>query len=96
MKYLQHITEHMMIPIYQYSLDGEFIKKHDCVSDAAREIGDIDKRGGIVGVAQGRRKSAYGYVWKYEHDVKIQNMSSETKNKLRDFGLGSILDELDI
>lgn len=60
--------------ISQYSLDGEYIKTFSSISDAARYIQSLEpeKRTDIGGiqqhishVAQGKRKTAYKYIWKY-------------------------------
>lgn len=59
--------------INQYTLDGEYIKTFPSISDAARYIQSLDpkKRTNIGGikqhishVAQGKRKTAYKYIWK--------------------------------
>lgn len=53
-------------PILQYSLDGEFIKRWDCISDASRYIGCNPCM--LINNASGRIKTAKGYVWKYSTD----------------------------
>ena len=50
------------IPIRQYSLTGEFIKEYDCAATAMRETGINQCT--IRAVANGRRKTAGGYLWK--------------------------------
>lgn len=50
--------------VCQYSKDGKFIKKWDCISDASRYIGCEPCM--IVNNASGRTKTAHGYIWKYE------------------------------
>lgn len=50
-------------PIYQYTLDGEFVKKWDGVVDIVRELGY--NQGNIVSCARGRYKQSYGFLWKY-------------------------------
>lgn len=59
--------------IYQYSLDGEFLKCFESVTEAVNylfEIGLIkNKKSGvrahICDNANGKNKTAYGFVWKY-------------------------------
>lgn len=51
-------------PVLQFTKDGRFIKKWDCMSDAARSIGCSPCM--IVNNASGRTLSAHGYVWKYQ------------------------------
>lgn len=49
--------------VEQYSLNGEYIKTHLTISDAAREMNGKDSL--IVRVCKGARISAYGYKWRY-------------------------------
>ena len=49
--------------VLQYSLDGEFIKEWDSLSDVGRELGIIVTN--ISRVCRGKRKSTGGYVWRY-------------------------------
>ena len=59
-------------PVDQYSLDGEYIQTFPSLMEAAKELGKIpDKKthrgatGHIADVCCGKRKTAYGYIWKY-------------------------------
>ena len=60
--------------IKQYSKNGSYIQTFEAVADAARWIYENNLcntlssgvRGHISEVANGKRKSAYGYIWKYE------------------------------
>ena len=47
----------------QYSLTGDFIKTWSSVSEAAKAIGGQSSN--IASCAAGRRKTAYGYIWRY-------------------------------
>ena len=49
--------------VLQFAKDGHFIRKWDCMSDAARFIGCSPCM--LVNNASGRTKSAHGFVWKY-------------------------------
>lgn len=60
----QGIKHHYAKPVYQYSINGDFIRKWDYMSEATKEL-NINK-GNITEVCKGHRKSAGGYVWKYE------------------------------
>jgi hypothetical protein len=60
--------------INQYDLNGEYIKTFASVTDAAKYIQSLspEKRKAINGiithiaqVANGKRKTAYKYIWKY-------------------------------
>lgn len=59
-------------PVDQYSLDGEFIKTWDSMSDAAYILdGDRTKSPWIGRVCAGKRGgvTAFGYVWRYHGDL---------------------------
>jgi hypothetical protein len=47
----------------QYSLTGDFIKTWSSVSEAAKAIGGQSSN--IASCTAGRRKTAYGYIWRY-------------------------------
>ena len=49
--------------VNQFSKTGTFIRKWDCISDAARYIGC--KPCTITNNAAGRTKSVHGFVWRY-------------------------------
>lgn len=53
-------------PILQFTKDGQFVKRWECMSDAAREIGCNPCT--LVNSAAGRSKSAHGFIWKYPND----------------------------
>lgn len=50
--------------IYQYEKDGTFVKEWSCISDASHELAINGSN--ITMCAKGVRKSAGGFVWKYE------------------------------
>lgn len=55
-------------PILMSTLDGEFIRRFECVADA-NEFLDKDRQNkNICKCARGEQKTAYGYIWKYEED----------------------------
>ena len=51
-------------PILQYDLDGNLIKEWPSVASANKSFGTSNSH--IGNCANGRRKTAYGYVWKYK------------------------------
>ena len=53
------------IPIFQFTKDGEFIKEWPSLSDAYRQLGIANIRACL----KGYRKSAGGFVWRYEHGL---------------------------
>jgi hypothetical protein len=54
------------IPIVQLTLDGQFLKKWSCATEAARELGI--SRGNLVMCLLGKRNKAGGYRWMYYDD----------------------------
>lgn len=59
----------LSIPVYQYDLDMNFVKKHLSTTDAANEVGVSPSS--IQNVLSGRKKSSAGFLWKrdeYEDD----------------------------
>ena len=52
--------------VIQYDLNGNFIKLWDCMIDAINEL-NLRKSSwsSISQCCKGKRKSAYGYIWKY-------------------------------
>ena len=50
--------------MYQYSLDGDFIKKWDCINDIKKELGI--NVGNVGMCAKHQRPNAGGYRWEYE------------------------------
>lgn len=50
-------------PIIQFTKDGEFIRKWDCIKDVEREL---NFSGGYVGnCCKGKYKTAYNFIWRY-------------------------------
>ena len=56
--------------VYQYSLDGVYMKTYNSYSDAARALGESPQSAAthIGEVIRGARKSSYGFIWKGEKD----------------------------
>lgn len=50
--------------ILQFDKDGNFIKQWDKISDVYNFLG-IKDSGCISAVCKNKRKTAYGYIWKY-------------------------------
>lgn len=65
-------------PVAQYTLDGQLVNIWDSAIELTKQIG-FDPSS-IYKVANGKRKSAYGYLWKYiskEDNVNNQDPNSE-------------------
>jgi group I intron endonuclease len=55
--------------VAQYDLDGRFIAEYDSFCDAARSVTGGKAGGAHIGsVCAGKRKMAYGYIWKYARE----------------------------
>ncbi len=52
--------------VYQYDLNGEFVAEWDNLAAAAEECGAKDKITGISQCCNGKKKTAYGFQWRYE------------------------------
>ena len=59
----ERVAKALEKPIGQYKLDGQLIKVWPSTAIVERQTGF--SRGSIWGVANGRHKQAYGYIWKY-------------------------------
>lgn len=63
-QFLEKAIEKRKVCINQYDKNMNFIKKWKSISDAMREVG-AKSTGNIVNVCKNKRKTAYGYIWKY-------------------------------
>lgn len=52
--------------LIQMDMNGQFIKKHKSVADAARSLGDIKKQANISYACRGKLNHSYGFKWRYE------------------------------
>lgn len=66
------LTKLNTLRVSQYTKDGQFIKTFNSVKDAMEATGALDTK--ISGVCKGYRKSAKGFVWKYE-DINWENLN---------------------
>lgn len=58
-------------PILQFTKNGEFVKEYSCINDAMKALNKDGNGSMIYAVANGspKRKSAYGYIWKFKENV---------------------------
>lgn len=59
----EKVKNKLSISINQYDMNNNFIKKWDCMQDAIRFYNNYH----ICNVCKGTRKSANGYIWKYNN-----------------------------
>lgn len=57
------------IPIFQYTKEGEFVKRWDSASDVARSMNNTNVSGNVGACALGKLKTAYGFIWRYENNL---------------------------
>lgn len=57
--------QHCAIRVAQYSLNDEYIQTFNSITDALSAVGASIKSGNITQVCKGKRKTAYGYKWRY-------------------------------
>lgn len=57
--------------VFQYNIDGTFIREWKCASDASSELGvDVSN---ISRCCNNITKTSNGYIWRYEKDVQDKN-----------------------
>ena len=61
------IAKALSKPVGQYTLDGELVKKWPSTMEVQRQAGF--SQGYISKVANGKRKTAYGFIWKYKNET---------------------------
>ena len=59
--------------VNQYDKNGNFIKQWNCITDFFRKNNINLKSSNITNCCKGRRKTAYGYIWKYAYENKLNN-----------------------
>lgn len=53
--------------VFQYSKDGEFIREHKSLSDAAEYVGKERRKSSQISCCcNGKQKTAFGFIWKYK------------------------------
>lgn len=55
--------------VFQYALDGTFIKKYGCMQEAVNEL-NLKTSSHISGCCKNERKQAYGFMWSYVLEEK--------------------------
>ena len=58
----ESISKKLSRKIYQFDLNGNFIKEFPSGSEAARQLG-INDNSNIIAACKGRRRTAYGFIW---------------------------------
>lgn len=76
------------IPIFQYDLEGNFIKKWNSSAEASNELG-ID-RGHLCSVLKNRKSIAKNFIFKYEEFDKIEPCNSRKYKPIFQYSLDNI------
>lgn len=64
-------NNHNAKAIHMYDKGGNFIKRFDCIGDANEYFGKDRGCSSICNCLKGRRKTAYGFIFKYEDEENI-------------------------
>ena len=64
----KRIREKIYIPVLQYTIDGKFVAEYKSIQTAANLINKNPRH--ISDCCRGKRKSAYGFVWRYKSESK--------------------------
>ena len=65
----QRISDANSVEVFQFDLDGEFLKSHKSTRQIERDFGF--KHSNISACCLGKYKTAYGSIWKYEKGVLV-------------------------
>lgn len=73
------------IPVYQYDLDGKFVKSWDGISAAARAVGCNPSQ--IINQIAGRIVTCHGFLWSYEEAEHIDDARVKQRKTHKHWGL---------
>lgn len=60
--------------VYQYTLDGSFVKKYDSITEAAVALGNATWCTHITACAKRKQDTALGYQWRYKKEEKVPSV----------------------
>lgn len=66
-EWIQNAAKGKYKPISQYDLQNNYIRDWESTTTAAIALGDINKKKNISSCLKGKKKSAYGYIWKLQN-----------------------------
>lgn len=71
-------TEQTSVSVVQMDKKGNVIRVFKSLREATKSLGEKEKqkRRHIVQVCKGERRTAYGYIWKFEHDLTSEESKS--------------------
>lgn len=53
-------------PVCQYLTDGTLVGRYSSLAEAAISVGELQKQRNLWAVCEGKKKTAYGYIWRWE------------------------------
>lgn len=65
-------------PVLQYDIDGNFIERFNSCAEAGRKVGGNSTS--IKYCCYGIQKTAHGFIWRYETDVKQEQQKNEQQD----------------
>lgn len=77
----EKITKQQLKIVYQYDLDGNFLKQYESLNIASKETG-IDFRS-ISGCCLGRGSQSHGFIWKYEYYSNLPPLNRDKIGRKR-------------
>ena len=66
-EWIQNAAKGKYKPISQYDLQNNYIRDWESTTTAAIALGNINKKKNISNCLKGKKKSAYGYIWKLQN-----------------------------
>jgi hypothetical protein len=87
------VAQSNSIPVYQYDLQGNFLKKWNSAMDAQRYFSKKeywkDLPDNIASAARGHQKTSHGYIWSYKKEkinLDVLNWKGKSVNQIDCFG----------
>ena len=56
-------------PVKQFSKNGVYIKEYSSIREAEKSLGIKPGKSKIYEVCQNKRKTCYGYIWRYKNEI---------------------------
>lgn len=75
-----HMTDLLGIPVYQYTLSGDYVGEYRSVTEAGKQFSDTASSS-ISSCCSGKMKSVFGFQWSHEKHHSIQPYKRLTNGK---------------
>lgn len=80
MKLPKHRVTNKCVPVYQYDVEGNYIRSYHSIGEAASQFG-IKGTGGIRGTCEGRSRLCRGYRWSYDKVDRLPPIRKSRVNR---------------